>query len=207
MKIKLATLVFCMSAATAAQADDVSYDFSGGTLGSTTTTGVFADGTYSPAFYPVPGFTLNTATLAGSVSNGIGTYTESFAFNTADIGVFFTEPEGSARFTVNYMGAKPVVTSFAASTPEGYPSGDLHGFAWSWSYLKTATSSVLTEVEEFTAYGSNASGFATQTLNNVGISTAGVPAPEMDPSSSASAITLLLGGLLVLRSRKHRGSR
>jgi hypothetical protein len=202
MKMTIAAMFVC--AASIAHADITEYQLSGGTVASVVTTGVFADGEITAVFPGQPDFTLNSATLSGSVSQGIGHYTESFGPIPGYSTPYLTQTYGSAGFTVDYRGATPVVTSFEASTPQGYPSGDLHGVAWSWSFVKNASGSVLDIFELYTAYGSSAVGTALETIDNVTISKVGVMAPEMDASSAASAITLLCGGLLVVLSRKRR---
>jgi hypothetical protein len=195
--------------ALSAHAADVTYDLSGGQISSITTAGSLADGEFSPTFPFPEAFTVDTSTLNGSVTNGIGTFTEQFVLGPANSNLFdqgFQDIEGgSANFTVNYTGATPKVTSFEAGVPTAYASGDIKGFTWGWNYVKTASSSVLTISEYYLSYLGNDLGGATETIKGVNLSVAGgVPAPEMDPASAASAMTLLLGGLAVLRTRKRK---
>jgi hypothetical protein len=193
----------CM-AVSAVHAADVTYDLSGGGAPTFTASGVFADGELAPVF-PIPdAFTLDTSTLSGTVVNGIGTYSEHFAAE-GNNDIFIDQEAASATFTVNYTGATPKVTSFDAGVPAAYPSGDLKGVIWGWNYVTGAAGSALTVTEIYTSYITDEISGATETIKGVNISGASpMPAPEMDASSAASAMTLLLGGLAVLCSRKRR---
>jgi hypothetical protein len=197
----------CM--ALSAHASDVTYELSGGEIASVTAAGSLADGEFSPRFPFPEAFTLDTSTLNGTVTNGIGTYTEHFTLGPTNVNLFdqgFQDIEGgNANFTVNYTGATSKVTSFKAGIPTAYASGDIKGFTWGWNYVKTAGASVLTISEYYLSYLGTDLGGATETIKGVNISVANAtPGPEMDPSSAASAMTLLLGGLAVLQSRKRK---
>ena len=207
---KLCSIALLTCIAASANAADVTYDLSGGKVTSFSASGSLADGEFQPTFPFPSSFTLDTSTLNGSVVNGIGTYTEHFDVsapaneNLFGEGFFNTE-SGSADFTINYSGAKPVVTSFDVGVYGNFPSGDLKGFDWGFDYVKTAGGSTLTISEEYLPYIGNDYGTATETLKNVKISLAApTKAPEIDPASAASGVTLLFGSLAVLRSRKRR---
>jgi hypothetical protein len=205
--IPVVSMLACI--ALSAHAADVTYDLSGGEISSVTTAGSLADGEFSPRFPFPEAFTLDTSTLYGAVTNGIGTYTEHFALGPANVNLFsqgFQDIEGgSASFTVNYTGATPKVTSFEAGVPTAYASGDIKGFTWGWNYVKTAGASVLTISEYYLSYLGSDLGGATETIKGATLSVANAtPAPEMDPASAAAAMTLLLGGLAVLRTRKRK---
>ena len=67
---------------------------------------------------------------------------------------------------------------------------------------------VLAEVGAFAPNGSTVDPtFTTQWSNSANLVTGVVGAPEIDPASAASGITLLLGSLLVLRGRRDAQSR
>jgi hypothetical protein len=190
--------------ALSAHAADVTFDLSGGGTPTFTASGLYADGELTP-YFPFPdSFTLDTSTLSGSVVNGIGTYTEHFS-QLGNDDIFLDQESASATFTVNYRGATPQVTSFEAGVPAAYPSGDLKGLIMGWNYVESAGHSVLTITDYYTSYITNQISGATETIKGVNISLANAtPAPEMNPASAASAMTLLLGGLAVLRTRKRK---
>jgi hypothetical protein len=146
--------------------------------------------------------------------------TGAFTYNAA-------QPAGSqfSNFTVDWSGNAFDFTALANATPtesHGCGSGNISLF----SYLTTAacSSQNLSWLGEFQFSTSSAS-FIFSALDNPvasSVATSGfvIPeggtfsatqtqtVPELDPASAASGLTLLLGGLMVLRGRKqpHRAA-
>ena len=148
-------------------------------------------------------FTLDTSTLSGSIVDGIGTYTEHFA--QGQNGIYLGGNAGQASYTINYTGATPVVTSVSAGTSTAAPSGDFSGFGFAFNFVESATGKVFNFFEDEYQSG-NIVGQVQATTHDFTVSAVGggtVAAPEIDPVSASSALTLLLGGLAVLRSRKR----
>jgi hypothetical protein len=130
-----------------------------------------------------------------------------------------SQPSGSqfSAFTVDWSGNVFDFTSLANSTPSeghGCGSGNISFFSYltssacssqllSWfGGFQPSTSSasfVFSGLDNPVASSVAASGFVIPETGTFSV----VQTPEIDPASAASGLTLLLGGVLVLRGRKR----
>ena len=123
-----------------------------------------------------------------------------------------------------------VVVSFTtlSSGPTGYnfsdgltgaASGEGGGATFTFSTsstgaIKSWTFDIAQDATEFTSFGPVCHQYCDQTVGDAGLGqsfkagswTRATTAPEMDPVSAASGLTLLAGGLLVLRGRRRLAS-
>ena len=182
---------------TCAHAQDVTYDVSG-TVTSEQLTLIANNADPVPqspvGFYGTLGqqvsfgFVVDTATNTvfnggGLVEGGAGF---SSSFNPSPLTASATAYQTSFFKTLSFnLAGDQLQVSESASNSISSPSGNSVD-TFSWAYITNITNLVI-------------SAFDSQTGAPVTVG-----APEMDPSSATSALTLLLGGLAVFRSRMNR---
>jgi hypothetical protein len=150
----LAVSLLCCGAA---HATDITYTFSGGVPGAATLTGVFADKSET-AVFPYP----KAFTVLDTNCPRIERFDVSKPANQVMFGEGFQDM-GNGSATVNGNG---VVLN--ASIPLAYPSGDIRGLVWGWTYTRTGSSTGdLTIYEMYEPYGAGESGYASKTYTGV----------------------------------------
>jgi hypothetical protein len=151
-------------------------------------------------------FVYDAGTVSSSTSNGF--YIVSSPITSASIvsGVLGSginlEPDGPGTGTV----ADAVNLNTGSVTASAITSADapVHGFTGSVFGLSFITDGITTTVDvvrnAFVNGIPDARGSGSAFLSNVNVGSGG-QAPEIDPASAVSALTLLLGGLAVIRGK------
>jgi hypothetical protein len=152
-------------------------------------------------------FGYDASQQTSSLNNGI--YTLSAPISSASIvggwgaGINL-EPDGPGAGTIaDNLNIITYATTASIVTSVGAPSRGFTGDVYGLSYFTDGVNTTLEVVRDDFKNGSlDRLDSGQEFLSNVSVGTPTTQAPEMDPASGLSALTLLLGGLAVMRGKK-----
>jgi hypothetical protein len=151
-------------------------------------------------FSVVDGYHTTSDFLSGSV-----TLASALGDNLSDVVVSFTT-SSSGPTGYSFGDGKSSALSGAGGGATFSFSTSLSGLITSWAF------DIVQDATEFTSFGPVCHQYCDRTVGDAGLGqsfkagawTQATMAPEIDPASAASGLTLLAGGLLVLRGRRQR---
>jgi hypothetical protein len=151
-------------------------------------------------------FAYDSSALTGSLSNGL--YILSAPLTSADIvgGIFGAginlEPDGPRSGTItDSLDPTTGITTGTVVTSADAPNPGFTGDVFGLSLVTDGTTTTVGLTRNEYSNGLLDSGNSgTVGLSNISVGQ--VQAPEIDPTSAISALTLLMGGLAVIRGRK-----
>jgi hypothetical protein len=144
-----------------------------------------------------------------SANNGIYTFSSPITFAGIVGGPFGNgtnlEPDGAGSGSLDqniniYTNTETTTIVTSAKSPSKGFTGDVYGMSFSSDGVDPSTLDVVRDA--FVNGKSDRRDSGEVILSNVNLVQGSVQAPEIDPASTLSALTLLIGGLAVIRGKK-----